>query len=80
MPGGGMPRRVKAWTSRQARRPECRPNSAARGYCSAAWRRARLAVIARDEGICQLCGRLVTERHQIDHIIEKAHGGSDSLE
>lgn len=60
-----------------------RPTAAARGYCSAAWRRTRLAVIARDGGVCQLCGGLVQgeerEAH-IDHIIEKADGGTDELE
>lgn len=36
-------------------------------------------MIARDGGQCQLCGRLVAEKAQIDHIREKALGGSDSL-
>lgn len=60
-----------------------RPTAAARGYCSAAWRRTRLAVIARDGGVCQLCGGLVQgddrDAH-IDHIVEKAEGGTDELE
>ena len=59
-----------------------RPTAAARGYCSASWRRTRLAVIARDGGVCQLCGLLVQgddrEAH-IDHIVEKAAGGGDQL-
>lgn len=75
-----MPRRIDSWQSfRHTPRAENRPNSSARGYGSAAWRRTRLAVIARDGGVCQLCGKLVTYRPQIDHIIEKAHGGSDAL-
>jgi 5-methylcytosine-specific restriction protein A len=37
----------------------------------------RLAVIARDMGICQMCGIVVREMAQIDHIVEKAAGGSD---
>jgi 5-methylcytosine-specific restriction protein A len=59
---------------------EERPTAAARGYCSAAWRRTRLAVIARDQGICQICGELVVgESGDIDHIVEKAKGGTDAL-
>ena len=61
---------------------KARPTAAARGYCSAAWRRTRLAVIARDGGVCQLCGLLVQgddrEAH-IDHIVEKAAGGGEEL-
>jgi 5-methylcytosine-specific restriction protein A len=57
-----------------------RPTAAARGYCSAAWRRIRLQIIARDGGVCQLCGGLVQgddrDAH-IDHIVEKADGGTD---
>jgi 5-methylcytosine-specific restriction protein A len=37
-------------------------------------------VIARDMGICQLCGLLVTgEGGDIDHIVEKSKGGTDAL-
>jgi len=36
-------------------------------------------VIARDMGICQLCGLLVTGSPDIDHIIEKCKGGTDAL-
>jgi 5-methylcytosine-specific restriction protein A len=77
-----VPRRIP--TFRPRRLPaKPRPTAAARGYCSAAWRRTRLAVIARDGGVCQLCGGLVQgddrEAH-IDHIIEKADGGTDELE
>ena len=76
----GMPKRIASWQSfRRTPRAENRPNSSARGYGSAAWRRTRLAVIARDQGVCQLCGCVVTERGQIDHIQEKAQGGSDEM-
>lgn len=76
-----MPRRIASWqTARRRPRPESRPNSSARGYGSAAWRRTRLAVIARDGGLCQLCGRVVSEMAQIDHIVEKSRGGSDALD
>ena len=76
-----MPRRIP--TFRPRRRPETpRPNAAQRGYCSAAWRRTRLAVIARDGGVCQLCGELVQGSDRdahIDHILEKADGGTDAI-
>jgi 5-methylcytosine-specific restriction protein A len=39
-----------------------------------------LAVIARDAGICQLCGKLVTGRGDVDHIVPKARGGTDAME
>ena len=59
------------------KRDEKRPSSHARGYGSAAWQRTRLAVIARDGGICQLCGALVAGNDRdlhIDHIVPKGHG------
>ncbi|NBW12093.1 MAG: HNH endonuclease [Caulobacteraceae bacterium] len=67
-----MPKRIQTFRPRPA---QPRPTAAERGYCSAAWRRTRLAVIARDEGKCQLCGILVTGREaHVDHIIEKPRG------
>jgi 5-methylcytosine-specific restriction protein A len=36
-------------------------------------------VIARDAGICQICGKLVTGRVDIDHIVPKARGGTDAI-
>lgn len=56
-----------------ARRRESRPSSHGRGYGSAAWQRVRLAVIARDKGVCQLCGIMPHgpgECH-VDHIEAK---------
>ncbi len=66
-----MPKRLKAY------RPQviARPSAAERGYCSAAWRRTRLAVIARDLSQCQRCREIVSGREaHVDHIIEKPHG------
>jgi 5-methylcytosine-specific restriction endonuclease McrA len=70
-----MPHRVPTfrppWLA--ARPRERRPNSSARGYGSAAWQRVRLAVIARDGGICQMCRLAIRgagEAH-VDHIEEK---------
>ena len=74
-----MPRRVKSWQAikrRAKHSDENRPNANARGYCSAAWLKTRKLVIARDGGICQMCGCIVTEMAQIDHIIEKGTKGS----
>lgn len=74
-----MPRRIPVFRPRRPKPDRHRPTAAQRGYCSAAWRRLRLAVIARDGGICQLCGKLVQESPHIDHIIPKARGGQDIL-
>lgn len=75
-----MPRRIPTFRPRaQTRPPENRPTAAARGYCSATWRRLRKAVIARDGGICQACGLIVTGQAHIDHIVPKSRGGRDVL-
>lgn len=39
------------------------------------WRRTRLEVLDRDARICWLCGHPGAD--QVDHVIPKAHGGSD---
>lgn len=83
-----MPRRVETFRPpwvierRRQQESEARPTAAQRGYCSASWRRTRLAVIARDEGICQFCGCVVAgpRQAQVDHIIPKVDGGSDAME
>lgn len=78
-----MPWKQPAFRPRGFRRKaEERPSAAARGYCTAAWQRTRLAVIARDGGICQLCGKLVDGKDRdahIDHIVPKPIG-DDSLD
>lgn len=76
-----MPERVRPWRPlRPVRRVEARPTAAARGYCSAAWRRLRKRVIARDGGICQLCGQpIVGEPGDVDHIVPKPLG-TDALD
>lgn len=70
-----MPRRIATFRPPWVpRRQETRPSSSARGYGSAAWQRVRLAVIARDQGLCQMCGRLLAGNDRechIDHIVEK---------
>jgi len=78
-----MPRRIPNFRPKTAadalpRRPRDadRPSAAKRGYGSAAWERVRLAVIARDQGMCRLCGLLCFkpgEAH-VDHIEPKPPG------
>jgi len=41
-----------------------------------AWRRKREQILHRDLYTCQSCGR-VTPELEVDHIINKAQGGSD---
>lgn len=50
-----------------------------RGY-GADWRRLRVVILRRDNGLCQPCkaaGRL-TVATEVDHIINKAIGGTDA--
>jgi len=39
------------------------------------WRKTRLLVIARDNGICHICG--LYGANSVDHVIPHAKGGSD---
>ena len=50
-----------------------------RGYGSK-WDVIRARVLKRDKGLCQLCLRagVVREAKTVDHIIPKAHGGTDA--
>ncbi len=48
-----------------------------RSYGTQAWRKLRAAVIARDQGICQLCGQPGADT--VHHVVEKRRGGSDDL-
>lgn len=40
------------------------------------WQKVRAAVLERDEHICGYCGAHAT---QVDHIISKAHNGTDDM-
>lgn len=54
--------------------------SSQRGY-GAKWRALRELVLKRDRGLCTMClldGRAV-QATDVDHIIEKAHGGTDAM-
>ena len=46
-----------------------------------AWRKLREAVFKRDKGLCVPCKRenRITVATEVDHIIEKADGGTDDL-
>lgn len=55
-------------------------NTTERGY-GQAWRKLRQQVMERDGYLCQVCqkqGRL-TQAQAVDHIINKANGGTDEL-
>lgn len=51
-----------------------------RGY-GHAWKLKRKQILLRDQGICQPCIKSVPSRvsmaTQVDHIVPKAHGGTD---
>ena len=50
-----------------------------RGYGSK-WDSIRVRILKRDKGLCQLCLRagVAREAKTVDHIIPKAHGGTDA--
>ena len=41
------------------------------------WRKTRLLVIARDNGICHICGLFGAD--SVDHVIPHAKGGTDEM-
>lgn len=53
-----------------------------RGY-GQAWERVRAQVLVRDGGLCQVCadaGRITPNCNEVDHIVNKAAGGTDDLD
>lgn len=55
-------------------------NTTQRGY-GQTWRKLRQQIFARDNHLCQVCksqGK-ITQATEIDHIINKASGGTDEL-
>jgi 5-methylcytosine-specific restriction enzyme A len=50
-----------------------------RGRGGRPWRRLREAVLLRDKYTCQHCGHVGVEGMEVDHIINKASGGTDEL-
>ena len=75
-----MPQRIPSHrplrlaSSRAKRDDTTRPNAAARGYCDAAHRTWRQAVLTRDAWACVDCGRVDAANHA-DHIVPIAQGG-----
>jgi 5-methylcytosine-specific restriction protein A len=65
----------KAWASNEGK------TSSERGY-GAKWRKVRKAALHRDLHLCQVCRKdnRLREAKEVDHIINKADGGDDSLE
>lgn len=62
------------WT----KRPDRTGSTTERGY-GHAWRKLRARILKRDDYLCVSCrtvGKLV-EATDVDHIIAKAHGGTD---
>lgn len=65
----------KAWVSSEGK------TASQRGY-GAKWRKARELALRRDNHLCQICLSvgIVTPADQVDHIINKARGGTDALD
>jgi 5-methylcytosine-specific restriction endonuclease McrA len=51
------------------------PDNVARSYGTQAWRKLAAWIIARDGGICHLCGQ--PGANTAHHLIDKRDGGSD---
>lgn len=71
--GSLTPKRERGW------QPDTlRGNRHQRGY-GTTWERLRVAILERDSYLCQACLRTgrVTPATQVDHVIPKAHGGTD---
>jgi len=59
------------------RRREDRPNAYQRGYCDAAHKAWRAAVLTRDAWQCRECGRVCDDKREAhaDHVVPIADGG-----
>ncbi len=62
------------WSGVPPRAPK-RSDPAHRHYGTQAWRKAALAAVERDHGLCALCGRPGADT--ADHVVERRHGGTD---
>jgi len=65
----------KAWVSSEGK------TSSERGY-GTKWRKVRKAALHRDLHLCQVCRNdhnRLREAKEVDHVINKANGGDDSL-
>jgi 5-methylcytosine-specific restriction protein A len=65
--------------SNWSKRPDRAGSTTARGY-GHKWRQLREQVLKRDQFLCQCCARAgrVSEASEVDHIVAKAHGGTDA--
>ena len=62
------------WNRHQAGR-----TSTERGY-GTAWRKLRAKVMKRDNYLCQVCLPQMTKAKEVDHITNKAKGGTDDMD
>jgi len=58
---------------------KCKGSESDRGY-GTEWRRLRKIILKRDCYLCQVCqsGGIVTPATEVDHIVNKADGGTDA--
>lgn len=65
----------KAWASSEGKTPT------ERGYGSV-WRKIRKQALLRDNHLCLVClsNGIYTQAQEVDHILNKAQGGDDSLD
>lgn len=74
-----MPTRIQPFRPPRlrVRRRETRANAHQRGYCDAAHKAWRLAVLTRDAWTCRDCGKVCTRKRDAhaDHIVPVSHGG-----
>ena len=66
--------RPLGWT----RAKRVRTDAVDRAYGTQAWRKLAAAVVARDNGICRVCGKPGADTAH--HLIEKRHGGTDDAD
>lgn len=67
----GPVQRATGWQAWHAERNQ--ESRHVRGY-GTSWYKLRAHILARDDGLCRVCGRPASE---VDHIVAKSAGGSD---
>ena len=71
-----MPDAIHTWKPPRLKAPRKR---FAHHYATASFQAARQAVLVRDLFTCRSCGRVTTNRPQVDHIVPLRAGGTDDL-